>query len=206
MAKAVQSQNPSERKVKLSFERVRELLCYDGSTGHFTWKVKPTSWSRVAAGDRAGCLKGPGDYRLIKIDGRSNYEHRVVWLWMTGANPVGQIDHINGNKSDNRFANLRQATGSQNRHNVSVSASNSSGYKGVSWTERYGKWRSGIRINGRYHFFGYFVDPIEAAAVYNFHARRLMGEFARTNKISPDREIVDPHGGRGAVYASAERD
>jgi hypothetical protein len=194
MADAVQSQNPPKRKKKLSRERLAALFLYDPDSGRLSWKVRPGIYSKVRPGDRAGCSTH-GGYRIIKFDRVPYYEHRVIWTLVTGADPDNQLDHINGDKSDNRIYNLREASGHQNRHNVLLSASNSSGFKGVVWNKRDGNWRSGLRYKGKYLFFGYFDDKIEAAAVYNFHSRRLLGEFSRTNPIPEDREIVDPHGG-----------
>src|SRR5215467_8628570 len=95
--------------------RVREVLDYDFETGRFTWRVKRT---RVTVGDLAGCLDA-GRYK-IRISGRNYWAHRLAFLWMTGEWPQGEVDHKNGNPTDNRWSNLRDATRPQNQHNRGV--------------------------------------------------------------------------------------
>lgn len=105
------------------------------------------------------------------------YMHRVV------ANPpVGfQVDHINGNKLDNRKENLRCCTVKQNTQNVRKHKDNTSGYKGVILHKPNNKYTVRIMENGKFAFFGYYSDPIEAAKVYDREAKRIFGEFASLN-------------------------
>lgn len=98
---------------------------------------------------------------------------------MTGENSQKQIDHINGNRADNRWLNLREADSCQNRQNMKRSSRNTSGFKGVSWHERGQKWMAQIACRGGREHLGLF-DTIEAAyAAYCAAAKRLHGEFAR---------------------------
>jgi hypothetical protein len=90
-------------------------------------------------------------------------------------------DHINGNGLDNRRSNLREATISQNGHNRRRDRDSSSGYKGVSWHARSGKWQVLIRANGPQKFLGYYVTAEEAARAYDAAARELHGEYAAVN-------------------------
>ncbi len=90
-----------------------------------------------------------------------------------------RVDHINGDGTDNRRANLRAATHAQNMRNRKKHKNNTSGFKGVSPMR--GKWRAQIRFEGRKHHLGIFDSPEEAAEAYDEAARRLHGEFARTN-------------------------
>ena|ERR1035437_231983 len=94
-----------------------------------------------------------------------------------------EVDHINGNKLDNRKANLRIATRSQNAMNSKIAKSNTSGYKGVSWFKRDSKWRADIRINYKSIFLGLFTNKKDAVQSYNQAAKQYFGEFARLNTL-----------------------
>lgn len=91
------------------------------------------------------------------------------------------VDHINGNGLDNRRANLRPATPSQNTANARMPSDNTSGFKGVGWFARTGRWRAYITYQGRQKHLGYFDIAEEAALAYDAAARELFGEFARPN-------------------------
>lgn len=91
------------------------------------------------------------------------------------------VDHRNGDGLDNRRANLRRATKSQNGANQRIAARNTSGFKGVSWHKASQKWDAHIRANGRQRHLGLFLSPEEAARAYDAAARDLFGEFARPN-------------------------
>jgi HNH endonuclease len=114
-------------------------------------------------------------------DKRTRQEmHRLIM-----GNPKGlEIDHKNGDGLLNTEENLRVATRSQNGCNRGPQSNNTSGYKGVAWYSRYSMWLSFITINGKRKSLGYFDTPIHAAAVYNYAAKRLHGEFAVLNDLS----------------------
>jgi hypothetical protein len=160
----------------LTQKRLKELLDYDPNTGVFTWRVSTTN--RVRVGGVAGTVH-PQGYRQIRVDGRIHKAHRLAWLWMTGDWPLDQIDHINGVRADNRLANLRPATQSQNSANMRKHATSKSGYKGVSWSADRAKWQAAIKVNGLKHFLGRFTDPAAAHAAYVAAAEKHFGEFAR---------------------------
>lgn len=109
--------------------------------------------------------------------------HRIIMMTPDGV----ETDHKNGNGLDNRKKNLRYANGKQNSQNRRRSSNNKSGYKGVCWNSRRGKWEVQIRINGKKKFLGYFNKPEDAARKYNQAAIKYFGEFARINKI---KEII----------------
>ena len=94
---------PSELQLRLTAERLRQLLDYSPETGLFYWRVKRGS---VAAGTEAGTWHGNG-YRKIHIDGVPHLAHRLAWLYVHGEHPTGEIDHRNGNPADNRISKLR---------------------------------------------------------------------------------------------------
>lgn len=96
--------------------------------------------------------------------------------------PKGMVvDHINHNGLDNRKANLRIATFSENRRNSRKAKDTSSKYKGVSWHKNNKKWHAGININGRRKHLGSFDDEIQAAKAYDEVARKYHGEFSSLN-------------------------
>ena len=113
-------------------------------------------------------------------DGRKNkYMHRELM-----GSPKGlQIDHINGNRLDNRRSNLRVVTVGDNRKNTGIRSDNTSGYKGVSWDKKNSKWKVAIYVNSKYVHLGRFTDIEDAALAYNTAALEYHGEFARLNFI-----------------------
>jgi hypothetical protein len=116
------------REPELTAERLRELIHYDAATGNFTRLV---ATSRIPRGAVAG--RGTHTYYWrISVDGREYKAHRLAWLWMTGKWPLFFIDHINMDKADNRWCNLREATKAQNMVNTGRRANNSSsGFKNI---------------------------------------------------------------------------
>jgi hypothetical protein len=125
----------------------------------------------------AGSLSIDG-YRKIVIKGRQYRAHQLAWLYMTGKWCSLYVDHRDGNPSNNRWANLRRATASQNNANRRLQRNNACGLKGVS-RNRLG-WRATINKNRRRRNLGTFPTPQEAHAAYSAEAHKLHGEFART--------------------------
>jgi len=142
-------------------ERLKEVLDYDPCTGIFTWKNKVSR--KIVVGRIAGCLDGRG-YSMIRIDRKIYKSHRLAWLYMNGAFPNGQIDHINRIKTDNRICNLREASPSENQQNHPLHSDNTSGFTGVSWVKRINKWRAEIKHNGKNIHLGYHKTIEEAVA------------------------------------------
>ena len=153
---------------------LRAVLDYDADTGEFHWKVKRNG---VKPGVPAGTLHAKG-YRAIKVGGKLHRAHRLAFLWMAGRMPTDQVDHRDGDKDNNRFANLREATNGQNQHNQTKRANNSSGYKGVYYFKRDARWQAQIMVNRKKHHLGYFDTPEEAHAAHVRAAIQLHGEFA----------------------------
>lgn len=167
---------PKTTATTLTAERARELLIYDPETGAFRWR---TSRRKASAGAIAGSTDVDG-YWQIKIDRRNYRGHRVAWLIMTGAWPPDQVDHENLIPGDNRWANLRLATRSQNQANRGRPRNNTSGAKGVRWNRRAGKWQARIHVRCRERHLGVFDDIKAAAAAYRKAAAEAHGEFARS--------------------------
>lgn len=142
--------------------RLRELLAYDPATGLFTWAAN--HGTKCRAGEVAGSDHGKG-YIQIQLDGRNYLAHRLAWLYVTGEWPSHGVDHKHGNRSDNRWDELRAATNSQNQQNLRKARSRSlTGLLGVS---RNGKrWKSNITLNGVQKHIGTFDTPEQAHAAY----------------------------------------
>lgn len=158
----------------LTLARLKELLNYDPETGEFRWKVSKRG---IKAGALAGYM-GPKGYRVIMINKRNYAAHRLAWLLSHGKWPRREIDHANVIKSDNRLANLREATHAQNSRNSLVRKNNRSGFKGVDFSRN--QWRASIMIDGTARHLGRFPTAEEAHLAYREAARRWHGQFART--------------------------
>lgn len=160
--------------------KVAEALDYNPETGSMTWKTRPRShfstdrgfniFNSSYAGSPAGVIGNHG-YLQIHIFGKIYLAHRLIMLIKNSAFPEGDVDHINGDRSDNRLCNLRLVTRQQNLKNRSLPSTNKSGVNGVHWRKNRGCWEAKIRINGKCMYIGSFKD-IEAASL----ARRI---FAR---------------------------
>lgn len=160
---------------RISAERLREALYYDPNSGEFSWKQKTSIRSKV--GKTAG-LSCKADYQRISIDNRRYKAHHLAWLYMTGEWPNGIVDHKDGQKSNNRWDNLRIATPRENRANSPVNANNKCGRKGVHKVGR--KWRALLQTTDERMHLGYFECLDSAAAAYEDAAEQKFGEFART--------------------------
>lgn len=114
------------------------------------------------AGKPAGRVGGKG-YREIAISGRRFQAHRLAWFLATGTWPSEEIDHINGDKADNRLANLREVSHAENGRNQPRPSNNRSGVIGVGWNATAGKWAARIKVDGWSRFLGYFDDVSGAA-------------------------------------------
>jgi hypothetical protein len=156
-------------KVNITAQRLRELLDYDAETGVLKWRVNRR---RARAGDAADRSYING-YGRIKVDRKEYLAHRLCWLHVTGEWPAGHIDHINGNKSDNRMSNLRDVDRNTNAQNQrKAQASNKVGVLGVrrSWN----RWRATIRIpGGRQISLGTFGSAEQAHDAYVDAKRKL---------------------------------
>lgn len=160
--------------------RVRELLDYDRTTGKFTWRktMGGTAWDGTDAG-----AKNSAGYILIKVDGKKYQASRLAWVHVHGVWPPAYLDHINGDKTDNRLANLRMATPRQNRHNSRAPANSTSGVKGVFWNRARSKWQARICLDAktRQHL-GYFNTIEEAKDAYAAAEVGHRREFAVSNR------------------------
>lgn len=158
------------------YEKARETLDYNSSTGELTWAIKRSN--RVKRGDVAGYIDHYG-YRILSatIDGveKALKAHRLVWFIENGYLPSLSIDHIDMNKSNNNISNLREATSKQQNQNKKKYSNNTSGYKGVSKSGK--KWIAKTRYNSAELYLGTFNTLEEASEAYQAKAKELHGEF-----------------------------
>lgn len=145
--------------------RAHELLKYDPDTGTFEWRVDRTG--KAKAGTSAGRLDS-GGYLQISIDNRRYRANRLAWFMQTGAWPKGEIDHINGIRTDDRFANLRDVPRSENMKNKRRYKTVRGPYPGVS--QRFGKWHATIQGS----HIGTFATDADAIAA-RMNAERARG-------------------------------
>lgn len=152
----------------LTAERLRELFHYNKDTGVFTRFVKSSNSLRVA-----GSI-GKDKRIRISVDNHIYRAHTLAWLYVTGEHPKNCIDHINGDASDNRFCNLREATHAENMQNRrSASKNSSTGLLGVSFRKERNKWVAEIMSNRKRIRLGYFATKEMAHDAYLSAKRKL---------------------------------
>jgi hypothetical protein len=155
---------------KLSYSLVCELLDYNPSTGKLTWKVNKGG---IKAGSYAGSIKDTGYIRVV-INNTAYKAHRLIWFMVTGNWPKEEIDHINGNPSDNKWINLREITNSENLKNQKKQSNNRSGFNGVYWNNQRKKWQAQIQINKKNIYLGLF-NSFEQAKTQRQKANKKYG-------------------------------
>ena len=166
----------------LTQERLKEVLYYNEATGDLTWLEARGNRS---IGSVAGTKTKKG-YLQIRVDEKFYLAHRLVWMYVHGEFPASALDHINLDRCDNRLANLRLATASQNQYNTGVRKDSVTGVKGVSWHKASKRYKAAITSRGVTTILGYFGTIAEAATAYASAADRLHGDFARARRIHVD--------------------
>lgn len=164
------------KPLHISLEALKELMEYDPDAGVFRWLVRRNSrGGKIAPGVEAGCDNGHG-YVRIRISGRRYLRSRLAYYWMTGEWPE-LVDHINGDKADDRWCNLRLADKSTNAINSNIRVDNTAGAKGV-YKTRTGKWAAQIQKNGVNRHLGTFDTMEEAASARAESEVQLFGSFS----------------------------
>jgi hypothetical protein len=164
----------------MTLEQARTLFKFDPETGKFYFRARPLAdftatkhhtrqwnfkrWNTNYSGAETFKMKHSEGYLRGRVYGKFYLAHRVAWLLTYGTWPDDDIDHINGDRSDNRIANLRVATRSENMKNAKMRVNNTSGVVGVSWHKAARKWHAEIKSNGRKFSLGLFRD-LEHAAI-----------------------------------------
>lgn len=164
---------------EITVDQVREMFDYDPITGLLTWRSdRRCGRGRVSAraGSEAGTQR-PTGYRLVNIGGMPMLTHRLAWLHFHGQWPSYDIDHINGDPSDNRLCNLRDVPHQINLQNMrrSTKGRKHGSLMGTAWHAKTGKWRALIKVEGHQRSLGYFVTEELAHKAYVEAKRRFHG-------------------------------
>jgi len=145
-------------------DRLREAFNYDPETGVLTWQIRTSNRSHV--GKEVGSPDGQG-YRILMLDKCLLRTHRVAFAHYYGTWPTGFIDHINGNRSDNRISNLRDVSNAENlQNNLKPQRNSTTGLRGACVTKYPGVFAAEISANGVRHRLGMFRSPEAAHAAY----------------------------------------
>jgi hypothetical protein len=179
----------------ISPHTLREILDYDPLTGVMRWRYrspetfkyggrilehKANSFNSRFLGVVAFATKERKGYMTGAINGKRFKAHRVAWAIHHGEWPKDKIDHVNGDKSDNRIENLREADNPQNGFNRGKNSNNTSGYKGVCWHKASNTWVAKIKAHGKWYHLGYFDDPEIAHEAYVSKSKELHGRFSKS--------------------------
>lgn len=154
-------------KIEVTQEILKSLLKYSKETGEFIWLVNRRGGRGIKAGDVAGSVRSDG-YRRIRLFGVSYYAHRLAFLYVKGRWPKEgfDVDHRDGDTSNNRWKNLREGTVSFNLENLREAKTNgSSGYLGVSLRPS-GRFLAQIVVRGVHYYLGTYDTAEEAHKVY----------------------------------------
>lgn len=154
-----------------SQEILNRVFSYDEEVGELYWIAPRMKKQKDVP---AGCLHNQG-YIAVSFEGQSYLAHRIIWAMVYGEIPP-EIDHINGNRMDNRLSNLMAVNRSGNQHNVSVRKDSSSGVAGVNFCKIHQKWKARIQVNGVRKSLGYF-DSLEEAAAARASAKSELGDY-----------------------------
>jgi hypothetical protein len=158
----------------ITYDKVNELVEYLPS-GELQRKI--TTSPRAKKGDIVGNV-GKRGYKYFSINAVKYYNHRIIWLLHHKSLPA-YIDHIDGNRLNNKIENLRACDLSQNLCNARIRKSSTSGFKGVSWFKSRQKWKARIHMYGKEHHIGYFASKNEAIEAVMKARLEIHKEFAR---------------------------
>lgn len=145
----------------LNVDRLRSVLDYDPETGALRWRSRYTN--AIPADMSAGYVDQKG-YVGVQVFGKAYDAHRLAWAIHYGQFPAGQIDHINGDRSDNRIVNLRDVPSAENQKNTKIDKRNKSGVSGVRFRADRANWEASIRVSGKLIHLGRFAVFADAVA------------------------------------------
>jgi len=154
-------------------EGIKEL--FDYRDGHLHWK-RTAPGRDLDLSKPAGGIQNAG-YVFVKIQDKKYRVHRLIFLMQRGYLPK-ILDHIDGDRTNNKIENLRAADAAQNRYNSKLSKSSTSGIKGVYWHKPVEKWAAEIKVNGKRKRLGFFYDKEVAAQIVRIARLKYHGEFA----------------------------
>ncbi len=166
-----------------SQDYLEQCFIYDATSGALTWRARPIehfssermfkAWNQQFAGKPALSSRSGTGYLHGALDEKTAKSHRVIWKMVTGEDP-DQIDHIDGDKFNNAWANLRNVNYPENGRNLSRASNNTSGHTGIGWNARLQKWRASIKSEGKSRHIGVYAR-IEDAISARKAAERALG-------------------------------
>lgn len=130
--------------LNITQSNLQDVLTYTPETGEFSWIVPPVGW--IYQGDIAGSINKNG-YRYITVNKKKYLAHRLVWLYVHGYLPEGDLDHVDRVRTNNKVENLREVSRQCNIRNSPNRVTNTSGVKGVCWCKKMNKWKARITVN-----------------------------------------------------------
>lgn len=157
----------------ITLENAKDILEYHPDSGDIVWKVD--NGRRVKSGHIAGSVDKGHGYRVVRYQGKAFLAHRLAWFLYYGRWPKNMIDHINGNKTDNRIKNLRDVTRSINRRNTFKTRAGR--LTGCDFHKQMKKWRARIIVNGQEQSLGLFPTEIEAHNAFLQAYEKHFGPF-----------------------------
>jgi len=177
-------------KHHIAHEELLERFIYDPDTGIFSRRTAFVGGKGIGKGSPAGFAfktKNGNGYTRFAIDGVKYYAHRLAWFYVYGKIPTHQIDHMNGDRSDNRLCNLREATNAQNSQNTRLPRkSGSTGLLGVTPSKSKNTYIAQIVADGKHIHVGTYATPEEAHVAY-LNKKEELHKFyiAKTQKVAP---------------------
>ena len=147
----------------LTQTEVKAQFDYDAKSGHL---IRKKDEHGRPYNQPCGHKPTHDGYGRININGKRYLVHRIIWIWHKGTFPSKFIDHIDGNKMNNRIENLREADQTINNHNAKIRKDNTTGYTGVSFNRQIGKYRASITNNGTQIYLGDYPSVEEASCAY----------------------------------------
>lgn len=176
---------------EVSIDELRDTMRYDTETGKLFWTHSPhrnEAWNKRFPGREAFTYTHKDGYKVGIFSNAHLKAHRVIWAIVYGEWPL-QVDHINGDRADNRIQNLRSVTAQENARNRGLRSDNKAGVTGVCWDRKEGKWIAQLTVDGRNRRLGAFNSKDDAAAAWR-------DAFEKQDGFHPD------HGTRVAYYRS----
>jgi hypothetical protein len=165
----------SPREYVILRDLIKSVFTYNPDTGDLI-RIKTAPSTRAWLG-RTVTSKNAYGYYSVRLAGKTYLVSRLAFVFMTNEWPSGLVDHINGDRTDNRWSNLRDCSRAQNNQNLTTMRGHS-GFRGVHWDKRFQRWKASIKANGLRYNLGSFASKEDAINARLKASKELHGEFA----------------------------